>query len=244
MKPAFARSPIAKCVAKTLQSGNEKEARANLLSSYPLRNAAPSANKTASKKNQMNNPTTVLQESIRTACSTFESLQQLSDPVAQAADAITECLCSGHKLLVCGNGGSAADGADFSAEFGCRFMEDRRPYPALNLSQGGSLISAIGNDYGYDEVFARQVAGMGQKGDVLVAITTSGNSKNILRALDEANARGLTTIALLGRGGGPAKGKAKIELLVASEITARVQEAHKFLLHVICGLIDARLPKK
>ena len=93
----------------------------------------------------------------------------------------------GRKLLVCGNGGSAADGADFSAEFGCRFVTDRRPYPALNLAQGGSLMSAIGNDYGYDEVFARQVAGLGQKGDVLVAITTSGNSKNILRALEEGN---------------------------------------------------------
>ena len=124
----------------------------------------------------------------------------------------------GKKLLVCGNGGSAADGADFSAEFGCRFVTDRRPYPALNLAQGGSLMSAIGNDYGYDEVFARQVAGLGQRGDVLVAITTSGNSKNILRALEEGKARGLTTVALLGRDGGPAKGMAEIELLVRSEI--------------------------
>jgi len=105
------------------------------------------------------------------------------------------------------------------------------------------LMSAIGNDYGYDEVFARQVAGLGQRGDVLVAITTSGSSKNILRALEEGNARGLTTVALLGRSGGPAKGMAKIELLVRSETTARIQEAHKFLLHVICGLVDARLPK-
>ena len=104
-------------------------------------------------------------------------------------------------------------------------------------------MSAIGNDYGYDEVFARQVAGVGHPGDVLVVITTSGNSKNILRALEEGNSRGLTTVALLGRSGGPAKGMAKIELLVRSETTARIQEAHKFLLHVICGLVDARLPK-
>lgn len=184
-----------------------------------------------------------LQESIRAACGTFESLNELADPVAKAADAMVNCLCTGGKLLVCGNGGSAADGADFSAEFGCRFITDRRPYPALNLAQGGSLMSAIGNDYGYDEVFARQVAGMGQKGDVLVAITTSGNSKNILRALEEAKARGLTTVSLLGRGGGPAKGMAEIELLVRSDTTARIQEAHKFLLHVICGLVDERLPK-
>lgn len=184
-----------------------------------------------------------LQESIHAACGTLSSLEALAGPVGDAVEAMLECLCGGRKLLVCGNGGSAADGADFSAEFGCRFVTDRRPYPALNLAQGGSLMSAIGNDYGYDEVFARQVAGMGQKGDVLVAITTSGNSKNILRALEEGKARGLTTVALLGRDGGPAKGKAEIELLVPSETTARIQEAHKFLLHVICGLVDARLPK-
>jgi D-sedoheptulose 7-phosphate isomerase len=184
-----------------------------------------------------------LQESIRAACAVFESLRGLAEPVARAADAMVECLCDGKKLLVCGNGGSAADGADFSAEFGCRFVTDRRPYPALNLAQGGSLMSAIGNDYGYDEVFARQVAGLGQRGDILVAITTSGNSPNILRALAEGKERGLTTVALLGRDGGKARGRAEIELLVRSETTARIQEAHKFLLHVICGLVDARLPK-
>jgi phosphoheptose isomerase len=184
-----------------------------------------------------------LDESIRAACDTFASLRELAVPVSKAVEAIVECLCAGRKLLVCGNGGSAADGADFSAEFGCRFVADRRPYPALNLAQGGSLMSAIGNDYGYDEVFARQVAGLGGKGDVLVAISTSGNSKNILRALEEGKKRGLTTMALLGRGGGPAAGIAEIELLVRSESTARIQEVHKFLLHVICGLVDARLPK-
>ena len=184
-----------------------------------------------------------LQDSIRDACCTLESLQELAEPIARAVDVIAGCLCDGKKLLVCGNGGSAADGADFSAEFGCRFVTDRRPYPALNLAQGGSLMSAIGNDYGYDEVFARQVAGLGQRGDVLVAITTSGNSKNILRALEEGKSRGLTTVSLLGRSGGPAKGMADIELLVRSESTARIQEAHKFMLHVICGLVDARLPR-
>lgn len=184
-----------------------------------------------------------LRESIRAGCSTLESLQKLSEPMGRTVDAIVECLCSGKKLLVCGNGGSAADGADFSAEFGCRFTTDRRPYPALNLAQGGSLMSAIGNDYGYDEVFARQVAGLGHAGDVLVVITTSGNSKNILRALEEGKARGLTTVALLGRNGGAAQGMAEIELLVRSDSTARIQEAHKFMLHVTCGLVDARLPK-
>lgn len=184
-----------------------------------------------------------LNETIQAACATLQNLQELAVPIGRAVDAMVECLCSGKKLLVCGNGGSAADGADFSAEFGCRFTTDRRPYPALNLAQGGSLMSAIGNDYGYDEVFARQVAGFAQPGDLLVAITTSGNSKNILRALEEGKARRLTTVALLGRDGGAAKGMAEIELLVRSDSTARIQEAHKFMLHTICGLVDARLPR-
>ncbi|MBA3961130.1 MAG: SIS domain-containing protein [Chthoniobacterales bacterium] len=192
----------------------------------------------------MSKTTNRLKDAIEEAVTTFRSLENLAEPVAQAADAMVQCLCAGGKLLVCGNGGSAADGADFSAEFGCRFVTDRRPYPALNLAQGGSLMSAIGNDYGFDEVFARQVAGLAKPGDVLVVITTSGNSKNILRALEEGKARGLTTVALLGRGGGPAKGRAQIELLVPSETTARIQEAHKFLLHTICGMVDARLPKE
>ena len=198
---------------------------------------------TRSMHSNMSDVTNQLRDSIRAACSTFESLQALARPIGEAADSIADCLCAGRKLLVCGNGGSAADGADFSAEFGCRFITDRRPYPALNLAQGGSLMSAIGNDYSFDEVFARQVAGLGQHGDVLVAITTSGNSKNILRALEEGKARGLTTVALLGRDGGVAKGLAEIELLVRNDTTARIQEAHKFLLHVICGIVDARLPK-
>ena len=191
----------------------------------------------------MTSLTNDLIDAIAEARGTIAALVELADPVARTADAMVECLCAGRKLLVCGNGGSAADGADFSAEFGCRFMTDRRPYPALNLAQGGSLMSAIGNDYGFDEVFARQVAGLGHEGDVLVAITTSGNSKNILRALEEGKKRDLTTVSLLGRGGGPAKGMAEIELLVPSDTTARIQEAHKFLLHVICGMVDARLPK-
>jgi D-sedoheptulose 7-phosphate isomerase len=191
----------------------------------------------------MNQPNDSLQESIREACHTFETLAELARPVADAVEALVACLSEGRKLLACGNGGSAADAADFTTEFGCRFLADRRSYPALNLAQGGSLISAIGNDYSFEEIFARQVAGLGQRGDVLVAITTSGNSENILRAIEEGKTRGLTTVALLGRDGGSAKGLAQIELLVRSDSTPRIQEAHKFLLHVICGLVDARLPK-
>ena len=174
---------------------------------------------------------------------TLDALAGLEQNVGQAAALITACLTNGNKLLVCGNGGSAADAADFCTEFACRFLEDRRPYPALNLSQGGSLITATGNDYGFDEIFARQVAAFGKSEDLLIAISTSGKSANIRRALEEGKARKLRTIALLGRDGGPSKNIADIDLIVKSDVTARIQEAHKFLLHVLCEICETRLPR-
>ena len=174
---------------------------------------------------------------------TLEQLSGLEAGVTRASELITQCLTSGHKLLVCGNGGSAADAADFCTEFACRFVDDRRPYPALNLSQGGSLLTATGNDYGFDEIFARQVAAFGQPGDVLIAISTSGKSGNIRRALEEGKARKLKPIALLGRDGGACQGIAEIDLIVPAKATARIQEAHKFLLHVLCEICETQLPK-
>ena len=113
----------------------------------------------------------------------------------------------------------------------------------MNLSQGGSLITATGNDYGFEEIFARQVAAFGKTGDVLVAITTSGKSANIRRALEEGKSRKLKTIALLGRDGGSCRNIADVDLIVAGDSTARIQEAHKFLLHVLCEICEARLPR-
>jgi D-sedoheptulose 7-phosphate isomerase len=113
----------------------------------------------------------------------------------------------------------------------------------MNLSQGGSLITATGNDYGFEEIFARQVAAFGKTGDVLVAISTSGKSANIRRALEEGKSRKLKTIALLGRDGGSCRNIADVDLIVAGDSTARIQEAHKFLLHVLCEICEARLPR-
>lgn len=186
----------------------------------------------------------LLKTAIRTAIDTFHDLERLEQPLAQAADLIVNCLNGGHKLLVCGNGGSAADAADFCTEFACRFDQDRRPYAALNLSAGGSLLTATANDYGFDEVFARQIRGFGQSGDVVIAITTSGKSKNIQRAIAEAKACELKTIALLGRDGGACAGSADVELIVPGTSTARIQEAHKFLLHVLCEICEPRLAKR
>ena len=189
-------------------------------------------------------PADLLKTAIQNAIETFRGLETLEEAVARAADLIVNCLARGNKLLVCGNGGSAADAADFCTEFACRFDQDRRPYPALNLSQGGSLLTATANDYGFDEVFARQIRGFGQSGDVVIAITTSGKSTNIQRAIAEAKTCHLKTIALLGRDGGPCAGAADVELLVRGSSTARIQEAHKFLLHVLCEMCEPRLASR
>ncbi len=191
----------------------------------------------------MPDSTPILTRALAEARTTLESLAGLEGALTQAAEQVISCLTSGHKLLVCGNGGSAADAADFCTEFACRFMEDRRPYPALNLSQGGSLITAASNDYGFDEVFARQVAAFGQADDVLIVISTSGKSANIRRALEEGKLRKLKTIALLGRDGGASRGLADLDLIVKSETTARIQEAHKFLLHVLCEMCEPSLAR-
>jgi phosphoheptose isomerase len=191
----------------------------------------------------MRSSSEILKSAIGAATKTLQSVAELETQIARSADLIADCLTSGNKVLACGNGGSAADAADFCTELACRFVEDRRPYPALNLSQGGSLITATGNDYGFDEIFARQVRGFGNAGDVLIAITTSGKSKNIRRAIEEAQARKIKTVALLGRDGGSIGGLANIDLVVKGDSTARIQEAHKFILHVLCEIWETRLPK-
>jgi len=183
----------------------------------------------------------MFQNSLRSAVATFEGLAALEQDLLRAAALVRKCLLGGGKLLVAGNGGSAADGIDFSTEYTCRFSGDRRPFPAINLVTDGTLLATIGNDYSFQEVFARQVWAFGRPGDILVVYSTSGKSPNILRALDEAKARNIESIAFLGRDGGPAAGRATIDLIVRADITARIQEAHKFLSHCICEHVDGDL---
>ena len=186
----------------------------------------------------------VLETAIAAAKETLQSLLGLDSQVAKAADLIEQSLRAGNKLLVCGNGGSAADASHFATEFVVRFMKDRPAYPAICLAGDGGLLTAAGNDYGFDEIFARQVAAFGLPGDVLICLTTSGKSRNIERALQEAKARELNTIAFLGRDGGSTVGMADVDLLVRSDSTARIQEAHQLLLHVLCEVIESRLAQK
>jgi len=189
----------------------------------------------------MRNSSKILNRAVVAANTTLQSLFDLDAQVAKAADLIEESLRAGNKLLVCGNGGSAADASHFATEFVVRFTKDRPAYPAICLSGDGGLLTAAGNDYGFDEVFARQVAAFGLQGDVLICLTTSGKSRNVQRALEEAKAHKLKTIAFLGRDGGSTIGMADVDLLVRSESTARIQEAHQLLLHVLCETIESRL---
>src|SRR5881396_1783344 len=183
----------------------------------------------------------IFNQAIDDSTRTLESLKKLETQVAKAAELIQECLQAGRKILACGNGGSAADAAHFATELVVRFAKDRRAQPALCLASDGGLLTAAANDYGFNEIFARQVAAFGPPGDVLICLTTSGRSKNVARALEEARARKLKTIALLGRDGGSTIGMADVDLLVGSNSTARIQEAHKLLLDVLCQIIESRL---
>lgn len=184
------------------------------------------------------------QSSLRSLQDVLAELPSLQADLEKAAAVAGDALLAGNKLMFCGNGGSASDSAHLATEFTCRFKEDRRPYPAMAFTVDAGLMTAIGNDYDFSEVFARQVAAFGKKGDVLIALTTSGKSRNILAAIEEARRRGITTVAFLGKGGGFTKGAADVELVVPGAETARIQEAQQFLLHVLCEIVEERLPRE
>ncbi len=174
----------------------------------------------------------------------LEQLAGMESGIEAAADTIAAALLSGHKLLACGNGGSAADASHLTTEFVSRFDRERRAYPAISLAAHGGDLTAIGNDYSFADLFARQVQAYGRPDDVLVVFTTSGKSENIFRALGAAKDLSVKTIAFLGRDGGKCAGLADVELLVGSSITARIQEGHKFLLHTICELVEEQLARQ
>jgi phosphoheptose isomerase len=186
---------------------------------------------------------TQLQRAIQDSMVVLRGLTGLEEPLARATQMILACLTSGHKLLICGNGGSASDATHLATEFLCRYQDDRRPYPAISLTANGELMTAICNDYNADEIFARQIWGLAAPGDLLIAFTTSGKSKNIKRALEEARRLGIQSICFLGRDGGFTKGLATLDLLVAGDNTARIQEGHKLLFHALCETVEEKLPK-
>jgi D-sedoheptulose 7-phosphate isomerase len=156
-------------------------------------------------------------------------------------ECIWESMQQGGKLLICGNGGSAADAQHLATECMVRLEAERTPLPAIALTTDTSLLTAAGNDYGFETIFARQVAGLGRPGDVLMAISTSGNSPNVVRAVEEAHRRGLRTLGLLGRDGGRLKDMVHIALVVPSSNTQRIQEVHITIGHILCGTLERRI---
>lgn len=179
-----------------------------------------------------------LGQAIQAACETFHSLQAQQPIFDQLAAAAITTLRGGGKILTCGNGGSAADALHLAEELVGRFARDRQPLPAVALNGDPTLLTCIGNDYGFEQIFARQVLALAEPRDLLVVFSTSGNSANIVQALQAARQKGCRTAALLGKTGGAARGLADIEWIVAGTDTARIQEAHTLILHSLLEAIE------
>lgn len=171
----------------------------------------------------------------------FENFLVFEDQVNDIANSIYKSFINKGKLILCGNGGSAADSQHIAAEFVGRFEIERGPLPAIALTTDTSVITCLSNDYNYNDVFSRQIKTLGKKDDCLLAISTSGNSKNVLNAVKVANKLSIRTIGILGNDGGDIKKFCKYNLIVNSKSTARIQEAHIFLLHAVCGIIDRKI---
>lgn len=167
--------------------------------------------------------------------------QTLIDTVAQVADAMTVAFQNGKKVLFCGNGGSAADAQHLAAEFSGRFYYDRPPLYSEALHVNSSYVTAVGNDYSYDVIYSRMVQAMGKEGDVLVGISTSGNSPNVIKALEVANELGMITVGMTGETGGKMKEVSKFLLNIPSKDTPRIQECHILLGHILCEIVEANV---
>ena len=183
----------------------------------------------------------LLPKLVADACRTLQALTAHEDAFQRIATAVVTSLKSGGKLLTCGNGGSAADAMHLAEELVGRYKNNRRALPAISLSADATLLTCIGNDFSFDEVFSRQIEGLANKNDLLICFSTSGNSPNILRALDAAKAKGVKSVALLGKGGGKAAGKADLEIVVAGADGGRVQEAHTLILHALLEVIEREI---
>jgi len=178
-------------------------------------------------------------ESIHVKRSILDS--GLLDLIASCADLAVDTFRLGRKILICGNGGSAADAQHIASEFVVRFETEREALPAIALNANSSSLTAAGNDYSYDKVFSRQVEAFGNKGDLLLAISTSGDSRSIYEAMAAAKAKGMKIVAFLGKDGGKCKELADIPIIIPSFRTARIQEAHITIGHIICSLVDKGL---
>jgi len=174
---------------------------------------------------------------------TVETMPNILDDIDSAVSAVTETLRSGHKILLVGNGGSAADAQHWAAEWVVRLSHDidRPSLPAIALTTDTSILTAGGNDIGFEKIFARQIEGLGQNGDLLIAISTTGNSGNLLRAVETANTKSMKTLGILGAGGGKLAGVCNLCVVIPSNDTQRIQEMHVFVGHMLCELSERAL---
>lgn len=183
----------------------------------------------------------MLQKFITQHIELFQRLPQIENEIINIADVCCTAISNKRKVIFCGNGGSAADAQHISAELVGRLVDDRRALAAISLTTDTSALTCIANDYGYDHVFSRQLAGVGQPGDVLIGISTSGNSQNVMNAVDMAKSMGIETVGWLGKDGGKLASMVDIPMIVPSNVTARIQEAHIFIGHTICAMIEKNL---
>lgn len=187
-------------------------------------------------------PESLYQQSLRDAVELLESLRPLEPAVATAAQMCIQALRTHHKLLICGNGGSASEAQHLAGELMGRYKQNRAPLPAIALASDSAVITCIGNDYCYEEVFERQLRALAVPGDVFIAFSTSGNSASVLRALAASSELGVASIAFLGNDGGKAGGLATCALIANHRDTARAQEAHQFLMHSLMDEIESAFP--
>lgn len=190
------------------------------------------------------NEQSIEQSFIDSADLKYQAAQQLSKPIALGIQALITCVTGGGKVLACGNGGSAADSQHFAAEFVGRYERERPELAAMALTTDSSVLTALSNDYGFEQIYAKQVRALGQAGDVLVAITTSGTSPNVLAAVKAAHEREMTVIALTGKGGGKMSASLRetdIHICVPHDRTSRIQEVHLLALHCLCEGVDNQL---
>ena len=174
----------------------------------------------------------------------LSSTEHLDEPIIKVANLLIHCLENKGTIFWCGNGGSASDSQHLAGELVGRFVDDRKPLKSIALTADSAVMTCIVNDYGYEHIFSRQIEALGSKGDVLVSISTSGNSKNIIKAIKKANEMDIVTIGLLGKGGGEALGLVNQSITIKSKSTARIQEMHIFIGHILCDLIEVGLNLK
>lgn len=185
-----------------------------------------------------------IKDNIKSSIETKQKIledQALLDEIRNVADTCTDSLCQGNRIWFCGNGGSAADAQHLAAELSGRYLYDRPPLPAEALHVNTSYLTAVANDYSYDEIYARLLRGTGRPGDVLIALSTSGNSKNILRAIETAHEIGLIVVGMTGHSGGAMRNACDFLINVPSDETPRIQESHILIGHILCGIIESSL---